>query len=78
MQLTDKELSDKIFAHSQSMVLGILMTMLKNRKVWRKEKYNEEILAVLKEKSLFPIRNQNLSLKRQMMRLFLNIEWLYS
>lgn len=78
MQPTDKELSDKIFAHSQSMVLGILMTMLKNRKVWRKEKYNEEILTALKEKSLFPIRNKNLSLKQQMMRLIMNQKWIYS
>ena len=78
MQSTDKELSDKIFAHSQSMVFGILMTMFKKRKIWKEVKINEEILTALKEKSLYPIHNRNLTLKQQMIRLILNQEWIYS
>lgn len=73
-QNTDIELSNAIRKYNQSALFGLVYSLWKNRKEWKKLGINKEVLNILEEKGLYPLQGNFYSIKKNLFVKLLNIK----
>lgn len=72
----DINLSKTIYNTSQNVILGLCVSLYKNRKKWKQEGLCRELIVFLKKEGLYPMKGKFDSYKKQMSALLLNIRWI--
>lgn len=72
----DPEMSEVINLKSQNIIFGIVFTLFRRRKEYSEEGINRKVIDKLKEEKLYPIKYNYHSLKKNIVKSFLNIEFL--
>lgn len=73
-QSNDIDLYNVINNHSKNVVFGIVYSLFRNRKMWKKEGVNKAVIAKLKEEGLYPLKGPFHSWKKRLLSFVLNIE----
>lgn len=74
----DRQLSEKINNYANGVLFGLVYTLFKNRKKWKKNGINKAVLDRLKKEKLYPLKLSYHSLKKHIACILLNIECLIS
>lgn len=73
---TDKELYEVIMRRSQNILLGLALSLFKNKREWRQLNINSAVLQKMKEEGVYPLKGSFGSFKKNLLKLVLNKEWL--
>ena len=71
---TDIELSNAIRKYNQKALFGLVFSLWKNRNEWKELGINKEVLSILEDKGLYPLRGNFYSMKKNLFVFFLNIK----
>lgn len=71
----DNELSLVIQNHSNSLLFGVLFTLLKNKKKLSIDEINKKVLSKLKEENYYPVKINFRSIKKNLLKNIFNIEY---
>ena len=71
---TDIGLSNAIRKYNQKALFGLVFSLWKNRSEWKELGINNEVLRILEDKGLYPLRGNFYSIKKNLFVFFLNIK----
>lgn len=74
----DPELSLLATLHQRKIQMGLLYSLMRNKRQWRRWGINTEVVTMMKRKGLYPLQAPYGSWKQFLLGKVLNVEWLIS
>lgn len=75
-QVSNKELRTTIINRRNSILLGLTLSLLRNKKKWNPLGINSAVIEKMKVYGFYPLTYKQTSLKKRILSFLLNMEWL--